>query len=211
MKLITQAKNQLASMKTAVNTKINSISSATLSSSEKTQLKAWYADQIDDVISAINSFKSPLFSAYLIQAAIYDLVTIAVEYLTMYPDAVENLWDSMDENHIFTTIKNCTINDIYIGTNPGGNHPLLSQWKSTISSESSQLHNNLQALHSKLMSAYMPFNLEYFLEEKVLLPPEGWDDFPGVRYCATKLYNDWDLKDIISELDLDIYIPTYVR
>ena len=210
MKLITQAKNQLSSMKTAVDTKIDSISLITLSSSEKAQLKAWYAAKIDDVISAINNFKSPTFSAYLIHADIYDLVTIAVQYLTMNPDVTENLWDTLDENHIFTAIKNCTIDDIYIGYNVS-QHPLLDSWRTSIQQESNQLHNNLQNLHSRLMSSYMPFNLEYFLEEKPLLPPEGWDDFPGIRVCATKLYNDWDLKDIITELSLDIYIPTYVR
>ena len=207
---MTQAKSQLTSMKTAVNSKINALSSLTLTPSEKTQLKAWYADKIDNVISAINNFGSSMFASYYIQADIYDLVTIAVEYLTMNPDVTENLWDTLDEAHIFTAIKNCTINDIYIGTNTS-NHPLLDGWKSTLTQESQQLHNNLQNLHSRLMSAYMPFNLEYFLEEKVLLPPEGWEDFPGVKYCATKLYNDWDLKDIISELNLEIYIPTYVR
>lgn len=210
MKLMTQAKSQLTSMKTAVNNKINSLSSAILTSSERTQLKAWYADKIDDVISVINSFGSSMFASYYIQADIYDLVTIAVEYLSVNPDATENLWDTLDESHILTAIKNCTINDIYIGTNINS-HPLLDGWKSTLAQESQQLHNNLQNLHSRLMSAFMPFNLEYFLEEKVLLPPEGWEDFPGVKYCATKLYNDWDLKDIISELNLEIYIPTYVR
>lgn len=210
MKLITQAKNQLSSMKTAVNTKINSISSATMTSSEKTQLKAWYADKIDQVISALNNFKSPMFAAYYISADIYDLVTIAVQYLTMNPDATENLWDTLDESHTFTAIKNCTINDIYIGTGMN-QHALLDGWANTIQQESQQLHNNLQNLHSRLMSSYMPFNLEYFLEEKPLLPPEGWDDFPGVKVCATKLYIDWDLKDIIADLNLDIYIPTYVR
>ena len=210
MKLITQAKNQLSSMKTAVNTKINSISSATMTSSEKAQLKAWYADKIDQVISALNNFKSPMFAAYYINADIYDLVTIAVQYLTMNPDVTENLWDTLDESHTFTAIKNCTINDIYIGTGMY-QHALLDGWANTIQQESQQLHNNLQNLHSRLMSSYMPFNLEYFLEEKPLLPPEGWDDFPGVRVCATKLYIDWDLKDIIADLNLDIYIPTYVR
>lgn len=210
MKLITQAKTQLIAMKSAVNTKINSISSATLSPSEKTQLKTWYADKIDEVLSVMNSFGASMFAAYYIQADIYDLVTIAVQYLTMNPDVTENLWDTLDENHIFMEIKNCNINDIYIGINPDS-HPLLDRWKDSLTQESQQLHNNLQSLHSRLMSSYMPFNLEYFLEEKPLLPPEGWDDFPGVKYCATKLYNDWDLKDIISELNIEIYIPTYVR
>ena len=210
MKLMSQAKTQLSAMKTAVNNKINSLSSLTLTSTDKTQLKAWYANKIDNVISAINNFGSSMFAAYYIQADIYDLVTIAVQYLTMNPDVIENLWDTLDEQHIFTAIKNCTINDIYIGTNVDS-HPLLDGWKNTLTQESQQLHNNLQNLHSRLMSSYMPFNLEYFLEEKPLLPPEGWEDFPGVKYCATKLYNDWDLKDIISELNLEIYIPTYVR
>ena len=136
---------------------------------------------------------------------------IAIQYLTINLDINENMLDTMDENHIITDIKNCTLNDIYIGYNNLTQHSLLDGWKSSIQQESNQLHTNLQSLHSRLMSSYMPFNLEYFLEEKPLLPPEGWDDFPGVKYCATKLYNDWDLKDIISELDIEIYIPTYVR
>ena len=212
MKKMSQAISNLGTIKTGITTKVNALSSINYTSSEKAAIKSWYHSQIDDLISDIRNLKTPMYFGYNnIVSGFTDVIIIGLQYIMFTMDTEQDLWEAIDPDNILDAIKNLTVNDVWNGAVSSGTHPTLSQYSNSLQAERRNISSNLESMRSKLAGLHGGFTLEPFLEQRQPEPPAGMSDFPSVQQCATIMYMDWGLLDIVSDMDLDIYIPTYVR
>jgi hypothetical protein len=212
MKRMSLAINNLRSLKTSVASKVNALSSANYTASEKTAIKNWYNSEIDNLISDIQDLKTPMYFGYNhTVTALIEVIMIAIQYLTFHPGYEYSLWDAIDPDGTLNTVKNLTINEVWIGATQSGQHSLLSQYQSSLQNARRNMNANLENVRSQFAGLHSGSILEPFLEARQPEMPEGRTELPSIQESATTLYNNWDLKDIISEMNFDIYIPTYVR
>lgn len=212
MKKISLAINVIPDIKTAIVNKINALSSITYQSSEKVAIKTWYETQLNLLSSALSSFRNPPETGYYFaRATLTEVIVTGLSYVQQSLDTDKNIWNVADPSGILDTIKNYTVDDIWIGATSSGQHPVIQSAVNTINSEKAQMNNNFEAFRAEIAGIHFDNILEVILESRLPTPPQGREEFPSTQECATIMYMDWDIKDFISDTNMTIYIPTYVR